>query len=94
MSTGWLVVCLIAGACVACIWAYFWGRGNGYHDGCAAGTATGRRAERQAIEAIMTKMVNRSRAAEQAVDYLYERARWQVEHVDPRPSPPDEDSRS
>jgi hypothetical protein len=94
MSTAWLVICLLAGAGVASLWAYFRGRSKGYIDGYAAAQKAEHRDAEAKINAIRRKaeqevqaIKERGQAASATIGYLYERAQDAVEQLD-APNPP------
>lgn len=49
-----------------------------YHVSYARGYASGQYSERQALNRVLNEERQRALAAEHDIDYLYERARWQI----------------
>jgi hypothetical protein len=85
MIMGWLIACLVLGAIVACWWAYFKGSAQGYYQGYTAGQKAQHRSTMQKVNAVK----ERGQAAEATIEYLYERARAEIEQLDPHTIPPD-----
>ena len=70
---------------------YFFADARGYHQGYDKGYAAGQLHEREALGRIIDQARQRGQAAERNIDYLYERARWEVKHASPAPAQPDRD---
>ena len=81
MTIALWVICIAAIVAVAlsCLIAGSRGFGRGYADGYEAGQSN----ERQAIARVLNGMRQRRLGAERDIDYLYERARWQISHQSP-----------
>lgn len=77
MSMGWLIACLVLGASVACLWAYFEGSAQGYNRGYIAGQKAQHRSTMQKVDAVK----ERGQAAEATIEYLYEQARDQIDDL-------------
>lgn len=79
-------------AVVVVVWVtYLFAIDKGYDDGHAHGFAAGQLHEREALGRIIDQARQRGLAAERNIEYLYERARWEVTHASPAPSQPDRD---
>ncbi len=61
--------------------AYLIAGSKSFARGYAKGYAAGQYAERRAIARALSDMRQRSLAAERDIDYLYERARWQIGRI-------------
>ena len=64
----WLCVGIIALVVLACVFSTAYGRGY----------AAGQYQERRAVARVLNDGRQRGLQAEQDIDYLYERARWQI----------------
>jgi hypothetical protein len=73
MSAAWFVIG-VAGL-VGLICAYCFVEGYGYKRGYEAGQTD----ERRAINRVLNGIQERGLVAQRDIDYLYERARWQIE---------------
>ena len=78
----WLCVAFIALVVLACIYS------TAYHRGYAAGQYQ----ERRAIARVLADERQRGRQAEQDIDYLYGRARWQITQQGPAAAQSDGDN--
>jgi hypothetical protein len=72
--------------------AYLIASSKGFARGYANGYEVGRSSERQAMARVLNGMRQRRLEAERDIDYLYERARWQISHQSP-PARPDSGER-
>jgi len=57
--------------------------------GWTAGYLAGQRAERRTVSRWLSQMRQQASTAERTIDYLYERAWVQLQHLDPPSAPPD-----
>ena len=87
-----LWVVLIA-ALAAVSLTYLIAGSKGFDGGYARGYEAGRSNERQAMARVLNGMRQRRLAAERDIDYLYERARWQISHQSPEPARPNNGDR-
>jgi len=62
--------------------------------GWSAGYLAGQQAERQAVSRWLSKLRKQASTAERAIDYLYEGARRQIQHLDSPDTPPNEKAAS
>jgi hypothetical protein len=81
MTIALLVIIVVALSAV--VLAYLIAGSKGFARGYAKGYAAGQYAESRAIARALSDMRQRSLAAERDIDYLYERARWQIARIDP-----------
>lgn len=72
----WAVIIIAALVVVLC--AYCFTDAQGYKRGYAAGRHDERRAARTALDQIQRKAMDQTLRAQRDIDYLYERARWQI----------------
>lgn len=86
MTIALWVICIAAIVAVAL--SYLIASSKGVARGYANGYEAGRSSERQAMARVLNGMRQRRLEAERDIDYLYERARWQISHQSP-PARPD-----
>jgi len=85
-SLVWVLIGLVALGVV--IGTYFFIEGQGYKRGYAAGQHDERQAARAAFDQILRQSRERGLQAQHDIDYLYERARGQVEYYSSGPYDP------
>lgn len=71
-ALAWFIIVIVALAGI--VGAYCFTEARGYKRGYAAGQY----AERRAVHRVLNEIRQRGLRAESDIDYLYERARWQI----------------